>query len=476
MSQISVRGAGVNSLRNDRIRPRDWSSLADENINFILENGLADMRQRSRHEAINNPNIDGAIRTFGLDMVGANGPSLRVESSKQSFNRAAQDLWSAWWQDGSPEIRGRLTGPAILRALAAAQWTDGEFLVQFMLDSQAASERPAFRLNMIDICRLDSPLGRAFDENVFMGLRLDEFHRTIGYFLHDSHIRQAGRVGLGNYREVPADDICHYFEPIRLEQLRGLPLLQSALIDAADLRDYEDQVLDAARAAADASVVMYSDHPDAEYIEVNEMAEMQRRVMRTLPPGWKPYMVDPKQPANNFSEYQRRMLSKIGRPACMPIVKLSLDSSDSNFSSVRFDGLGYWTAIAATQGELSRCFLNRAFAGLIEDGMRNPAIRLPELPARGYRLQWSWPRPPHVDPQKEAQWIVSLYANRLISYQQAVDLANRGEADYRSMIEAEKEIKTLLEENDLPPLAPMLIHDVAPPRDRPATVENSEGE
>jgi hypothetical protein len=51
-------------------------------------------------------------------------------------------------------------------------------------------------------------------------------------------------------------------------------------------------------------VYWYTDHPDANYIEVNETTDIERRTQTTGPPGWKPAMLNPTQPATNYIAYR----------------------------------------------------------------------------------------------------------------------------------------------------------------------------
>ena len=94
------------------------------------------------------------------------------------------------------------------------------------------------------------------------------------------------------------------------------------------------------RLQASMSVLLASNHPDAEFLPVNESTSIERNRMGTLPPGWTPHTLNTSQPADNAGDFRREKLREVGAPASMPLMKIQHDSSNHNYSSARFDGQG----------------------------------------------------------------------------------------------------------------------------------------
>jgi capsid protein len=193
-----------------------------------------------------------------------------------------------------------------------------------------------------------------------------------------------------------------------------VPWLAPCLQSIADLRDFDDQVMDAARAAADSGLVYYTEHNDAEYIEVNESVEFERRMQTTAPPGWKPFQVKPEQPSATYIAYRDERLREPGRPVGMPLMTIKLDSSKHNFSSARFDSQLYQRGVVRLQRWLERVCLNR----FLREVMKEAALQVPALKTRPKRVEfvWTWPVPPVANPNQEALAQTTRMQNGTLTY------------------------------------------------------------
>jgi capsid protein len=182
-------------------------------------------------------------------------------------------------------------------------------------------------------------------------------------------------------------------------QVRGVPWLVPALQAMADLRDYDDQVLDAARAAADWAVYLSAESNDAVPIDIETSADVERRTVSALPPGWKTSAHQAEQPSTQYSEYRAERLREIGRPVNMPLMIVRLDSGDHTFSSATFDAGKYNNGIVVHQRWIESVALARLARIVISESMLSGA-RLPET---GFKLKWIWPAIVHGDPKKAAE-------------------------------------------------------------------------
>lgn len=425
----------------NRLNRAHWQNAQERSINLDLQEKLATLRARCSHEASCNPMVEGVIRTHTNDVVGPVGPGLQIQSESAAYNEARERIWREWW--AAPDINGKLAGVDLLRLWVRSIWLAGEYLAELTVDQNQKGPVKT-RLLAMTASRLATPPDQTGKADTMLGVRFDPNGKPLAYWISTGSV--TGRAALSEYVEKPADKIVHGFERAEPDQIRGCPLLASSLQVIADLRDYDDQVLDAARSAADQGVLLYTDHPDAEYVCVNESEEIERRTTSTMPPGWKAYQLTPQQPSTRYIEYREERHREIGRPVDMPLMSIRLDSRRYNYSSARFDGQGYARGLAAFQEWIARDTLDRLEALVAREATLAGA--LPAPPADVRRV-WNWPKRPHVDPKKEADAERTRLENGTLTYVDA--LAAYG-LDLDTVIAQRQREREMLETAGLPPL------------------------
>ena len=431
------------SAATNRLNEAHWKNVTTGSINADLGTHLETLRTRAAYEAFNNPLVDGVITTHAEDIVGRGGPSLQVQSDRPAYNEAAEQLWREWFR--RPTTRGKVSGASMLKLWVRNLWICGEYLAQ-QVTQYVAPGPVKMRINPIHPRRLGTPPEFAAAENMVLGVRLSGEGQPQQY--HIAQVRRHGtaEVTTGKYDPIPADMIYHGFLLREDDQVRGVPWLAAALQTIADLRDYDLQVLDAARQAADQSIHWYTDHPDAPFLEVNESVEIERRMQSTGPPGWKPMQLVPAQPSTQYVDYRRERQAELGRPVGMPLMMVRLDSARHNYSSARFDGQVYLRVVQGVQAWLADGDLREMFDAVCREG--ELAGELPPRPKR-VDLGWTWPVPPHVDPKKEADSERIRLESGTLPYSDA--LAAQG-LDIETVIAKRKRENEMLEAAGLPTL------------------------
>lgn len=383
------------AAKTDRLNSGHWGPVIGQNINKDLSQYLETVRARSYFEMAQNPFLEGVVKTYVTDFVGSDGPTLQLYSENTDYVNAAERVWREWWD--MPDYNKQMSGSDLLQLWIRTLWPAGEFLAQIVPDFFSPTPIQTRILN-IDPRRLDSPIVQS-DPLIVMGVKRNRNGKPLSYFigaptdgLYDTNIAT-------NPVEIPAAFIIHYFRPQEPGQARGVPWMATQLQVVADLRDYDVQVLDAARSAADQGVLLYNVTPDAPYMELNESTDIQRRTIRTLPPGWQAAQMKPEQPTMNYMDFRRERLREMGRPVNMPLMMVALDSSNHNYSSARFDGQLYHRGIKTDQAAIERQILNRLTRIIFAEAQSKGVLSAvpPDI-----RQQWVWPVPPHVDPTKEA--------------------------------------------------------------------------
>ncbi len=379
----------------NRLNKAHWAGVYSRSVNADLYRDLEILRTRAAYEAHNNPLVEGVISTHCVDLVGRDGPSLQVQTDDEAYNEALEALWRKWWLQ--PTLNPQVAGADLLRLWVRGLWINGEFLAQIVTGGQKG-DPVRLRLHPIHPRRLATPPAQAGDADVVLGVRVTREGVPLQYWISDPKRYGAFTLSTGSFSPIPADMILHGFLHVEEDQQRGIPWLACCLQEVADLRDYDAQVLDAARAAADQAVLLHTKHPDAPYIEVNESTEIERRSISTLPPGWEATQLTPQQPSTQYIDYRCEKMSAIGRPVSMPLMIVRLTSQKYNYSSARFDGQVYQRALKVLQAWMARQSLNPLVDAIAREASLSDALlERPEV----VRYVWTWPGAPHVDPLKE---------------------------------------------------------------------------
>lgn len=383
------------AAKNNRLNKKQWSLASDSSINAALRSDLAVLRARASYLAASNALVAGMVETHANDIVGSKGPQLQVQSADNGYNEALERIWGDWWE--APHAARILSGPEIIRQWIRSLWTCGEFLCQVVTRDDGGPI--SARINNISPRRLDSAsLGLGASDRRSMGITVDAFGAPEIYHVNSADDSLDFAVA-GKEIQVPADRMIHGFRQLETGQIRGIPWLAPVLQTAADLADYDTQVLDAARAAALYPLLMQTNSPDATYADVSGNIEVERMTLTALPPQWQMAQINPAQPSAQYKEFRNERLLELGRSVGMPLMTLKLDSSDHNYSSARFDAQGYQRSNAALQGWLDRIAMRR----LVAEVKREAELKR-LIPVRtDVSYVWNWPVQPHVDPTKEAQ-------------------------------------------------------------------------
>lgn len=428
------------SAETNRLNQAHWQNADDQSVNVWLAEQLAIIRSRSAYEARQNSTVLGVMNTHADDIVGQDGPTLQVLSDDESYNEALEQVWRDWF--AAPTHRPNVSGSAWLKLRIRSLWKNGEFLDQLITDPMA--EGPvSLRLRPIHPRRLATPVDHTGDPSVFMGIRFDSIGRPSQYYIQNP--ARMGTQGMlsTDFATIPPDLIIHEFLAEEEDQARGIPWLNTALQPSADLRDYDDQIQDAARQIADQSALLYTEHPDAQVWTNPESTTVERRTIKMVPPGWKPFVYSATMPPVQYPDYRAERQREVGCARGMPLLIVRLDSSNHNYSSARLDtqtyaravgGLQYW--ISGT--EQSYGTLNR----LVNVVASEARFAVPALRVKPKRVsyKWTWPVRPHVDPAKEALAEAISLENRTLTLTDA--MAARGKS-------LESHIQTLAREREL---------------------------
>jgi capsid protein len=458
------RWEGAETTRGNKAH---WSKAHGQPLNADLYADLRTLQARAEYEASNNPIVEGMIQTHAVDLVGKDGPILEVVSESQEYNDALEDVFREWWE--LPDALEQQSGPELMRGWVHQWWKGGAHLGQLVTAQQPASDEISLRWLGLALHRLGTSPASSGDPQVAMGVRRDTLGRPIGYQIAEAVQYGPFEIWNTKYEEYPADEIIHQYEILEPGQVRGIPWLASALPTCGYLRDYDQSVMDAARNCASRGIVWYTEHPDSPFYEVNESTTFSPNTESTGPPGWKPTLIDPTQPAAQYVEFRTERMRELGRARAMPLMKILLGSERHNFSSARMDNENYKESLAAIAGWTERGTLNPLLRRIAREASllrRNGKFRLPPRPAK-VEYVWHWHQQPAVDPVKEGNAITIGLQNGTLPFRDACALSGRQED---RVIASRQRSAQKLEDAGLPPV-PVFPQQ---PQDMPA--DEADGE
>jgi lambda family phage portal protein len=431
------------AAKTTRLNEAQWAHAKGQHVNDKIALDVPTLRDRAIDEAERNPFVEGMIETYVASVVGIDGPSLQIQSDDTEFNSWAEKTWSTWW--AMPDINGVLSGVDIARQWVRSLWVCGEFVTLLVIDD---TQPITLRIHDVHPRRLKAPLRGAVDPMQRDGIKRNATGKPVSYFIESFLSAENSIAATGEIREYAAENVIHGFKHREPGQIRGIPWLAPVLQTCADLRCYDEQVMDAARAAADMAVLLYTDHPEATYLPVNESTSIERRTIRTLPPGWKAAQMQSQQPAAQYSDYRSERLREIGRPVNMPLMMVRLDSSNHNYSSARFDGQLFSRGVASCQRWIDRIALNPLVDRVLREAALVDGVTIPE----SYDKRWTHEAMPHVDPSKEADAAEKQLANNTTTL---ADVCASGGKDYEQVLAQRAREKALIESLGLNPPAPV---------------------
>lgn len=406
------------SAEQDRLNEAHWALANESPANVDLAWQLPTMRMRATHEAANNPTVEGLMLSHTLAVAGEDGPLLDLQGEDEEADRwceAAERVWENWCMraDGG----GQLSLASLIKQWNISCWKNGEWLEQLVTEERrfALPDVPSLRLHGIEPQRLMSPADAGGDPNVVLGIRRSPLRRPLAYWISDD----SWLTGYGGGRWIAAENMMHGYDAVQAErgQARGVPWMQSGLPTAADGRDYDTQVLDAARSAADMNILAFTRHPDAEFAEnVPTSVQYRRRRINFVAPGWEVAQTAPAQPGAQYKDHRQELHGDLGKPKCVPSMITRLDARDHNYSSARFD----YQLLGESAKHVRATLYNPHLRRLVVLVLREAILMglLPPMPPL-VQMHWVWPALPEIDELKSAEAEQMLMRNGTLTYTEA---------------------------------------------------------
>lgn len=356
------------------------------------------LRNRARYERSNGSYLEGIIQTITNDCIGI-GPRLQMISGEPDSDRAIERNFENWADE--------ICLAEKLRTMRMARAVDGEAFA-LLIQNPRLSGGVTLDIRLIEADQVATPDLFWPTATAVDGIELDDVGNPVYFHLLRGHPGDTiWTVAPWLYDRIPADLVIHWYRADRPGQFRGVPEITASIADFAELRRYGRAVLAAAETAADFAAMLYTEAPadtDVDPGTAFESLEIEKRMMTTLPAGYRVEQLRSEQPTTTYSDYVTQKVTSLARCLNMPRNIALGDSSGYNYSSGRLDHQTYYKSIKVDQVHCRRIVLERIFmAWLKEAGSMLGLGRPSEIRAADFPHQWLWPGSEHVDPLKEAQ-------------------------------------------------------------------------
>ena len=405
------------------------SSSADAEANSSVRQTL---RNRARYEVANNSYAKGIVLTLANNTIGT-GPRLQCLSDDETVNSQVEEAFCKWAQ--TVDLAGKL------RTVRQVRCVDGEAFILLVQNPKLADENVHLDLQLVEADCVTSQ-DFSIDPLDIDGIKFDQYGNPVTYrvlLYHPGGDKVTFNVT--DARNIPAENVIHYFRIDRPGQHRGVPELTPALPLFAQLRRFTLAVLAAAESAADFAGIIYTDSPaggESEDIAALDPIQLERNMLLTMPSGWKMGQLDSKQPCSTYGEFKNQVLNEIARCLNIPFNLAAGNSNGCNYASGRLDQQMYHKAISVERANIASRILDRVFATWYKEyAIANGLNR--EVPFH----TWFWDGFEHVDPEKEASATVTRLQNHISTY--SYEYAKQG-LDWEDAFEQIKKEKDRMRE------------------------------
>ena len=359
--------ARYDSVHKTEENLRHWQWIdhlsADASLNPYVRIAI---RARARYELHENNSYGfGMASTVVTDTIGT-GPKLQLTAFSQNINQEIEKAWRNWCM--ASDFKDKL------ETMRRAKLVDGEAVARFV-NNPTIEDPVMLDLQLIEADQLRSPRFEMEVSETFVdGVHLDRFGNPFAYDIlrHHPGARYWTAKDFYAYTTYPLDQVIHIYKMVRPGQHRGVSEFAPALPLFAFLRRFTLATISAAETAASVSQVLETDTPIPEELEEDwnvssfekwmESIPIDRNSATVLPNMWKLKQFAAEHPTTTYAEFKREIVAEIGRCLCIPVNIGASDSGNSNFSSARFDWLGYERTVKCEQDYLGSHVVDRVFA------------------------------------------------------------------------------------------------------------------
>ena len=326
--------------------------------NEAINGGLQTLRDRSSDAVRNDWSGESVIQKWSTTLIGiAITPRFRRIKDKARRGEI-NDMWVDFVRTMDADCI--LDGYG-MQTLAVRSWLErGEVFARRRYrddnDLPIPMQVQLLESDMVPVFDADAWRGLAVNNTIRSGIERDKRGKRVAFWVYKQHPGDAP-MGAPNVPtaesliRVPAEDMLHMYEPKRIGQLRGVPILAPVLARLRGINDYEDVTLERQKIANLFVAFISRSLPSFDPTDPNASAltgldeitdgdgtplvPMKPGLLQELDDGQTVQFANPPDPATNYSDYMRTSHLGTAAGAGLPYEFLSGDLANVSDRALR---------------------------------------------------------------------------------------------------------------------------------------------
>lgn len=311
--------------------------------------GLQKIRDRARDVIRNEWSAAANVRVWTTNVIGT-GIIPRVKTKSAALKKQATDLWDKWVKVADADCVLDFYG---IQALATRCWfSDGECFVRERPRRMNDGLPIPFQVQVLesDMCPLldaDTYEGLPAGNYIRQGIEFNAIGRRVAYWFWKSHPgdKVPATITANLLSRVPAEQVCHIFEPLRPGQVRGVPEMVSVIAKLKNIADFDDALLERQRLAN--MFTLFITRPMASGANDpmtglayqgsadEPIAALEPGVSQELLPGEDVKFSSPPDAGANYGEYMRSQWQGVAAGSGTPYELMTGDLKDVSDRTLR---------------------------------------------------------------------------------------------------------------------------------------------
>jgi lambda family phage portal protein len=291
----------------ERKGPSSLSGAEDYRSNY----DRVELMKRARDLAENVGLVRSILMKFASHT--AANISYQARTENPEVNTDVEAYWAEWWD--KCDITTRHTGSTLMQVAMMSMLRDGDFLFVLVRDKDGN-----LKIQGIEADRLGDPFKVYTSLDLIGGIHIDRdtgapsaydiYNRSIG----DFYTYQA---------TIPSSQAFHLFDPLRIDQYRGISAFHTAINDATDIHDIINfEKVAAKNASSQAGIVKRNNNNASDLSSLTNDEDLNGNTIKLeaiesgkisyLEPGEDIVFPDgPSRPSGAFAEFHKILLRNI---------------------------------------------------------------------------------------------------------------------------------------------------------------------
>lgn len=404
-----------------------WSSPTSANAEVYYTFPV--LRDRARELVRNSPLAAKGVRVLTNNVVGT-GIVAQACTPNDAFNKQVDTLWNNFVTEC--DYGGQMDFYGQQRMAVRSIIEGGETVTRKRIVNDKRLPIP-LQFQLLEGDFLDHRKNQRLEQGrVHQGVTFNNEDKRTGYWLYRAHPGDAPFALPQSYisDEVPASQVIHLYEILRIGQIRGVPWLTPSMINVRELDTYEEAELIRKRIEACVAAIVMGIDDESEASITPTVKDAQGNSLEQFTPGMVAIARGTKDikftsPAQNgqYAEYKRSKVQTIAAGWDMTYELLSGDLSRVNFSSIKAGINEFRRSVEVLQWlTVIPMDIHPKRKAAIDIALLSGKLQLPDGMdiATAYRTDYTTPRFEAVDPLKETNADVAAVRAFLMSPQEAI--------------------------------------------------------